>query len=60
MKRFLCLALVLALLMITLPVVRAEKLTALWTANPENQRSDLQRAQHAKQNAWPHLSGRKR
>ena len=35
MKRFLCLALVLALLMITLPVVRAEKLTALWTANPK-------------------------
>ena len=34
MKRFLCLALVLALLMITLPV-RAEKLTALWTANPK-------------------------
>ena len=35
MKRFLCLALVLALLMITLPV-RAEKLTALWTANPKS------------------------
>ena len=44
MKRFLCLALVLALLMITLPV-RAEKLTALWTiySEPSTQSKTLGR-----------------